>query len=192
LPEGGWGAGGPGGHDPPPTPRASPAATSSPISTTCATPATTRAASTTSASTAWKSRCTRASSVFGERQDPEFLKHLFETTEILRKPITGIISVYRVLPYILVDPQEEQPHRSVEIRGKIKVSPRLVLAPGRAGQTYGELFKEHEVMDQTLVARVFSFMYSSRHQVQLESEDLNIQRSDRNPQAQIERALDEL
>ena len=130
--------------------------------------------------------------MFGERHDPEFLKHLFERTEILRKPITGIIAGYHILPYILVGPQEEQPHRSVEIRGKIKVSPRLVLAPGRAGQTYGDLFKEHEVMDETLVARVFSFMYSSRHQVMLESEDLNIQRSDRNPQAQIERAMDEL
>ena len=94
--------------------------------------------------------------MFGERHDPEFLKHLFETTEILRKPISGIISGYHVLPYILVGPQEEQPHRSVEIRGKIKVSPRLVLAPGRAGQTYGDLFKEHEVMDETLVARVTS------------------------------------
>ena len=47
-------------------------------------------------------------------------------------------------------------------------------------------------MDETLVARVFSFMYSSRHQVTLESEDLKIQRLDRNPQSQIERALDEL
>src|SRR6266568_3208845 len=112
--------------------------------------------------------------MFGERHDPEFLKHLFERTEILRKPITGIIAGYHVLPYILVGPQEEQPHRSVEIRGKIKVSPRLVLAPGRAGQTYGDLFKEHEVMDETLVARVFSFMYSSRHQVTLESEVINI------------------
>ncbi len=130
--------------------------------------------------------------MFGEKHDPEFLKHLFETTEILRKPITGIIAGYHVLPYILVGPQEEQPHRSVEIRGKIKVSPRLVLAPGRAGQTYGDLFKENELMDQALVARVFSFMYSSKHQVMLESEDLKIQRWDRNPQTQIERALDEL
>src|ERR1700687_423300 len=130
--------------------------------------------------------------MFGERHDPEFLKHLFERTEILRKPVTGIIAGYHVLPYILVGPQEEQPHRSVEIRGKIKVSPRLVRARGGAGQTYGDLFKEREVMHETLVARVFSFMYSSRHQVMLESEDLNIQRSDRDPQAQIERAMAEL
>jgi hypothetical protein len=130
--------------------------------------------------------------VFGERHDPEFLKHLFDRTEILRKPVAGIIAGYHVLPYILVGPQENKPARAVEIRGKIKVSPRLVLAPGRAGQTYGDLFKDSELMDQTLVARVFSFMYSSKHQVTLESEDLSIQKMDRDPQAQIERALDEL
>jgi hypothetical protein len=130
--------------------------------------------------------------VFSERPNPEFLKHVFETTEILRKPIRGIIAGYHVLPYVLVGPQEDRPARSVEIRGKIKVSPRLVLAPGRAGQTYGELFKESEVMDEALIARVFSFLYSSRHQVTLESEDLSIQRWDRNPQSQVERALDEL
>ena len=72
------------------------------------------------------------------------------------------------------------------------MSPRLVLAPGRHGQTYGELFHDPEVMDQALVARVFSFLYSARHQVTLESEDLKIIRSDRDPQAQINRALDEL
>src|SRR5262245_23663907 len=127
-----------------------------------------------------------------ERQDPEFLKHLFATTEIVRKPLTGIISGYHVLPYILVGPQEDRPTHSVEVRGKIKVSPRLVLTPGRLGQTYGELFQERELMDQNLVARVFSFVYSARHQVTLESEDLKIQRWDRDPQAQIERALDEL
>ena len=47
-------------------------------------------------------------------------------------------------------------------------------------------------MDQPLVARVFSFAYSSRHQVPREREDLSIQRTDREPQAQVERALDEL
>src|SRR5262252_4781271 len=118
-----------------------------------------------------------------ERQDPEYLKHLFDTTEILRKPVGGIISGYHVLPYILVGPQEDRPSSSVEVRGKIKVSPRLVLAPGRAGQTYGELFKDSDLMDQALVARVFSFLYSSRHQVSLESEDLSIQRLERNPQS---------
>ena len=57
--------------------------------------------------------------MFGEQHDPEFLKHLFETTEILRKPVSGIIAGYHVLPYILVGPQEARPAASVEIRGKI-------------------------------------------------------------------------
>ena len=130
--------------------------------------------------------------MFDEPHDPEFLKHLFDTTEILRKPMTGIIAGYHMLPYILVGPQESRPGSSVEIRGRIKVSPRLVLAPGRATQTYGELFQDAELMDQTLVARLFTFAYSPRHQVTLESEDLRIQRWDRDPQAQVERALDEL
>ena len=127
-----------------------------------------------------------------ERHDPEFLKHVFDDTRVLRKPVTGIIAGYHVLPYILVGPREDRPTHCVEIRGKIKVSPRLVLAPGRAGQTYGDLFKDQEVMDQALVARVFSFLYSSRHQVTLESEDLQIQQRERNAESQAERALDEL
>ena len=47
-------------------------------------------------------------------------------------------------------------------------------------------------MDRTLVGRVFSFLYAGRQNIQLESEDLRITRIDRDPRAQIERALDEL
>ncbi len=130
--------------------------------------------------------------MFDRSHDPELFRSIFDQTQVVRKPLRGIIAGYHVLPYILVGPQEEQERRSVEIRGKIRVSPRLVLAPGRYGQTYGELFKESEVMDQTLVARVFSFLYTSRHQIALEHEDLKILRSDQDPQAQIHRALDEL
>ncbi len=45
-------------------------------------------------------------------------------------------------------------------------------------------------MHRTLVARVFSFRYASR--VQLESEDLVIRRLDRAPEDQLERVLEEL
>lgn len=130
--------------------------------------------------------------MFDRPHDPELLKSIFDQTQVLRKPLRGIIAGYHDLPYILVGPPEEQNQRSVEIRGKIRVSPRLVLAPGHHGQTYGELFGESEVMDKALVARIFSFVYSSRHQVALEHQDLKISRSDRDPQAQIHRVLDEL
>jgi hypothetical protein len=126
-----------------------------------------------------------------EWQDSEFLRHVFDETRVVRKPLTGIISGYHVLPYILVGPERDQPSRSVEVRGRIKVSPRLVIAPGGGeGPTYGEIFGETELMDRRIVARMFSFRYASR--VSLESEDLNIRRQARDPQGHIERVLEEL
>ena len=67
--------------------------------------------------------------IFGDKHDPEFLKSVFDRTEILRKPMRGIVSGYHVLPYILVAPQEEHGQRSLEIRGKIRVSPGSRLNP---------------------------------------------------------------
>jgi hypothetical protein len=121
--------------------------------------------------------------------DREFLRHVFDETRIVRKPMTGIITGYHVLPYILVGTEEEHPGSSVEVRGRIKVSPRLVLGPGQ-GPTYGELFGERELMDHRLVARVFSFRYASR--VALESEDLKISRQAREAESHVERVLEEL
>jgi len=61
--------------------------------------------------------------------DLEFLRHVFENTEIVRKPLIGIIAGHHVLPYILVGPEPEHSGRSLEVRGRIRVSPRLVITP---------------------------------------------------------------
>ena len=122
--------------------------------------------------------------------DEELLRHVFDQTEVLRKPLSGIIAGYHVLPYILVGPEHDRPNRSVEVRGRIRVSPRLVFAPNREGPTFGELFGETELMDQRLMARVFSFRYASR--VALESEDLKIRRQERDAHGHIEQVLEEL
>jgi len=122
--------------------------------------------------------------------DPEMLRHVFDETRVLRRPLTGIITGYHVLPYILVGPEHERPSRSVEVRGRIRVSPRLVIAPGREGPTYGEIFAERELMHEALIARIFSFRYAPR--VQLESEDLQIRRQERSAEGQLERVLEEL
>ena len=121
--------------------------------------------------------------------DPEFLRHVFEETRIVRKPVTGIITGYHVLPYILVGAEDQHSGRSVEVRGRIKVSPRLVIGPGE-GPTYGELFGDRELMDHRIVARVFSFRYASR--LALESEDLKITRQEREAASHVERVLEEL
>jgi hypothetical protein len=130
--------------------------------------------------------------MFRNHAEPEYLKKVFEDTQVLRRPVSGIVSGYHVLPYILVGPDEEQHQHSVEIRGRIRVSPRLIISPRQAGQTYGELFDDPELMDRALVGRIFSFLYARRHNVQLESDDLRIIKADRDPQSQIERALDDL
>jgi hypothetical protein len=124
--------------------------------------------------------------------DPEYLKRVFEDTQVLRKPISGIVAGYHVLPYVLVAPDAEKARHSVEIRGKIRVSPKLLLAPRHLGQTYGQLFDDPDLMDHALVGRVFSFLYASRHNVQLEHEELRISRSEQDSHVQADRALDEL
>jgi len=125
-----------------------------------------------------------------EWDDAEFLQHVFDETNVLRKPLRGIITGYHVLPYILVGEEHDRPGRSVEVRGRIKVSPRLVITPNREGPTYGELFGEHELMDQRIVARIFSFKYAGR--VSLESDDLKILRHERDAGSHVERVLEEL
>src|SRR5207247_11462363 len=122
--------------------------------------------------------------------DTELLRHVFDETRVVRRPLSGIITGYHILPYIIVGPEAERPSRSVEVRGRIKVSPRLVIAPGRDGPTYGDLFGETELMDQRIVARVFSFKYAGR--VSLESDDLKILRQDRDAGSHVERVLEEL
>ena len=122
--------------------------------------------------------------------DTERLRAVFEGTEVLRKPLIGIIAGHHVLPYVLVGPQWDQPGRALEVRGKIRVSPRLVVGVNSEGPTYGEVFGESEVMHRALVARVFSFKYAPR--VFLESEDLKIQLQERDPQAHLARVLDDL
>ena len=123
-------------------------------------------------------------------QDMPRLRAVFEQTEVMRKPVAGIIAGHHVLPYVLVGPQPEQPGRALEVRGRIRVSPRLVWGVGRDGPTYGEVFHESELMHQTLVARIFSFKYSGR--VFLESEDLRIRPQERDVSGHLEGVLDEL
>jgi hypothetical protein len=125
-----------------------------------------------------------------EWSDSEAVRHVFDETRVVRRPLTGIITGYHVLPYILVGSERDRPGRSVEVRGRIRVSPRLVITPRTGGPTYGELFGERELMHHALVARVFSFRYAPR--VSLESEELSIRRQTRDPETQLERVLAEL
>src|SRR5881397_3744470 len=96
-----------------------------------------------------------------EWSDQEFLRTVFDQTRVIRTPLRGIIAGYHVLPYVLLGPPEyERTSKTVEVRGRIRVSPRLVL--GADAPTYGQMFGERELMDARIVARVFSFRHARR------------------------------
>ena len=122
--------------------------------------------------------------------DRERLEHVFQQTRVVRKPLRGIIAGYHVLPYVLVGPQPDQPALSVEVRGRMTKRGDTLIRPNGEGPTYGEVFADRELMDQALVARLFSFRYAPR--LALESEDLTIHRRDADPGQALESVLDEL
>src|SRR5207253_11299752 len=123
-----------------------------------------------------------------EWSDQEFLRTVFEETRVIRTPLRGIIAGYHVLPYVLLGPAEyDRTSKTVEVRGRIRVSPRLVL--GGNAPTYGEMFAERDLIDARIVARVFSFRYAGR--VALESEDLAIWRPEGDRGHEAWRALED-
>jgi len=78
-----------------------------------------------------------------EWSDQEFLRTVFDQTRVIRTPLRGIIAGYHVLPYVLLGPAEyDRTSKTVEVRGRIRVSPRLVL--GGNAPTYGEMFGERD------------------------------------------------
>ena len=96
-------------------------------------------------------------------QNPKLLK-IFHTTKILRKPITGIVSGYHELPYILVAPDEEKPSNSVEINGKINVSPKFIISPSALQESFSDVF-DPETFDKEIEGRLFSFAYSNKKKI---------------------------
>ncbi len=110
------------------------------------------------------------------RMDPAFIEQIRNTTRILRKPYTGIVSGYHKLPYILIGPDSLNVKNSVEIRGRIHVSPKLILTANPSNPTFGEMFGD-ELIDKQLTARMFSFFYSNRYSnLKIQNEDLKINR----------------
>ncbi len=118
-------------------------------------------------------------------------QEVYEKTEILRKPISGIVSGYHELPYVLVAPDEASDSRSIEISGKINVSPKFVISSAMLNETFGEVF-DPETFSDDIQGRVFSFGYAQKRNVKIESEYLTIKNIDANVRAHLEAVLDSL
>ncbi len=100
-------------------------------------------------------------------------KEVYAMTSVLRKPLSGIVSGYHELPYILVAPDESDPSRSMEISGKITVSPKFVISAEHLGESFAEVFDPATFSDD-IQGRLFSFAYSSKRSVKVQSERFSI------------------
>lgn len=101
------------------------------------------------------------------------LRDVFDNTRVLRKPITGIVSGYHELVYILIAPDDEDNSKSVEINGKINVSPRFIISSSSLNESYEEVF-DPGTFNNDLHGRFFTFAYSRKKNLKVQSEYLVI------------------
>ncbi|NLW32181.1 MAG: hypothetical protein GXY77_12085 [Fibrobacter sp.] len=122
----------------------------------------------------------------------ETLKEIFFKTNILRKPISGIISGYHQISYTLIAPDKEDSSFTVEINGKINVSPKFIISANSLRETFGDVF-DPETFDDAIVGRVFSFGLSKRlDNLKIENKYFNLTNHKDKPQEHLERINDQL
>lgn len=121
----------------------------------------------------------------------EAIKEVYERTDIVRKPLSGIVSGYHQLPYILVAADEENKSGSVQISGMINVSPRFVISPQQLSEAFSDVF-DPETFDKQIHGRVFSFAYGRRKNVKVESQNLDIRPFGERPKERLNRVEDDL
>jgi hypothetical protein len=121
----------------------------------------------------------------------ETVREVYYKTEILRKPISGIVSGYHELPYILITPRDENPALTIEVNGKINVSPKFVISPHALQATFGEIF-DPETFNQDLQGRVFSFAYADNRQLSIENEYFRMEIFEERPEEHLDRVNDML
>jgi hypothetical protein len=126
-----------------------------------------------------------------DHEDFAYLQHVFQETHIIKKPTHGIVVGYHRLPYILLGESRERHDRSLEVRGQINVSPRLVWHPDYHGLKYEELFGEENI-EPALVGRVFGFLALRGKPVNFESEYFKVKEMEMNSDQLIDAVLDEL
>ncbi len=135
----------------------------------------------------------------------ERLRRVFERTEVKRAPLVGIVRGYHTLPFTLVGPDdghEGNPETdeggglargSVLLKGKISVSPKLIVPVSSDGESFGEAFPEEEpYMDRGLRARVFAFAVGKGRNLRVRNEHLSVETFADSDALLLGRVLDEM
>ncbi len=119
-------------------------------------------------------------------------KKIIEETHVLRRPFIGIVSGYHDLGYRVLGPEVESGSGSVQIAGRLFVSPKLVWTPSEIEKTFGDLFKDSEMMDSDLVGRVFAFPKAASGNFNIDTEHLKATQHEWSPELLAEKVMNEL
>ncbi len=130
--------------------------------------------------------------MFDDDMQRDFHRQVSEEIRIIQKPYVGIVSGYHELGYRVLGPEMEEQAGSVQISGKLLVSPKLVWTPAEAQKTFGEIFKDSEMMDSDLIGRVFAFPAVAAGNFDIENEHLKITHHEWSPEVLVEKVLNEL
>ena len=120
------------------------------------------------------------------------MREVYDRTDILRKPLCGIVSGYHDLPYIMVAPSsQEDGRKTAEVTGRICVSPKFIISADTLTETFGDVF-EPDTFDRNIEGRIFSFASGVNRNVKVESKYFNLHHFDEPPHDYLERMRDTL
>jgi hypothetical protein len=122
---------------------------------------------------------------------PQQMRSIYENTHIVRRPTYGIISGYHELPYICIGQDHDEGRGCVRVKGRIHVSPRLVLTPEHFGPRYEEIFGS-ENTDIEIAGRMFGFLGFRGKPVDCKSEYLEVSRQPEDLETAVNNVLDHL
>lgn len=119
------------------------------------------------------------------------MKSLFDRTVIVKQPRFGIVSGYHELPYVCIGESIQSGYQSTEVRGKVQVSPRIVLRPSHLEPSYAEIFGSEHTSNQ-IAGRLFGFLGFRGKPVECKSEFLNVSHSNSTVERMLAETLDRL
>ena len=127
--------------------------------------------------------------MFDEQGLRDAHRRMLKEIQIVQRPFLGIVSGYHELGYRVLGPEAKAQPGSVQITGRLMVSPKLIWTPAQAQKTFGELFEEREIMDANLVGRGFAFPAGGPGTFRLQSEHIKGNHHQLNPQDLTEKHL---
>ncbi|MCL2689607.1 MAG: hypothetical protein FWE57_07160 [Chitinispirillia bacterium] len=125
----------------------------------------------------------------GDNKTNEAMREVYNGTDIVRKPICGIVSGYHNLPYIMVAAYEDNPKRCTQVSGQINVSPKFVISASTLAETFGSVF-DPGTFDSDIEGRIFSFANISNRNMKIESKNFSIEHFEESFSERLERVTD--